>query len=81
MDLSEEKMKELKIKNQEMPNKIRDNDLSLNLDFNNINDALKQYKDVYEKCKNSYQKKYNKDDIKAKEDEKKEKKKMKKIKC
>ena len=72
MTLDQERLEELKRKNQKMLDKIRDNDLSLNVNYNNLKDALKQYKDAYEKCKNSLIEKEKKNNNEEEEEEEEE---------
>jgi len=68
ISLTKEQIENLKKKNQELLEKMKDNELSSKIDYTNLKDTLKKYKDALDKCKKNPKPK-KKDDDDEDEDE------------
>ena len=52
ISLTEEQIEQLKKKNEQLLEKMKENEISSKLDYSNLKDTLKKYKEAFEKCKN-----------------------------
>ena len=69
ISLTKEQIENLKIKNQALFEKMKDNELSSKIDYTNLKDTLKKYQDAYNKCKNNPKPKKKDDDDEDEEED------------